>query len=246
MNKTGMASLKLQTSSRRATADESKVPSSVAVCPVTQAIAALNNNSTKVVSETKLGTTCKVVYNTEVLATLRGLFPSTKPYRFQIHTNSTVTSSGAGVVQVASPASPAVVTYLEWSALSALFDECRLLKSTLGITSASIQSNKAIPLWIAFDHITSTAVGVGFGNVQRLAESECVNSLWMTGGSGRFRKSCQIASNRLFALTSSTTSTTSDIGLNGQWDISGQDATAIGVIVVYADVMNVVEFRNRA
>jgi len=226
--------------------EESKISKQIVICPVMQAIQSLYNNSTRLVSETKLGTSVKIVFNPEVLATLRGLFPSTRTYGFQIHASATISSSGAGVVQVASPASPAVVTYSEWAALAALFDECVLLRSTLGLTSAYNTTARAIPLHIAFDHVTSTAVGAGFGNVQRLAESRVINSLLMPGGSGRWRKSISIARTRLFALTSSPTSTTSDIGMNGQWDISGQDTTANSVVVAYADVENVVQFRNRA
>jgi hypothetical protein len=230
--------------------DRSKVidglPSSVVLCPISNAIAALYNNSTKVVSESKLGSTSKIVFNTEVLATLRGLFPSTKTYRFQIHTTSAIVSSGVGLVQVANPANPAIATYSEWAALAALFDECKLISSTLGLTASGLTAAKPVPLWIGFDHITSTAVGVGFGNVQRLAESHAVHSVLMDAGSGRHRQHMKISPTRLFALTSTPISTTSDIGLNGQWDISGQDNTTFAVVVSYSDVENVVAFRNRA
>jgi len=244
MDKTPKGPIKLHVNSRRS--DDSKLIKEIALCPIMSAIQSLYNNSTKLVSETKLGTSVKIVFNPEVLTTLRGLFPSTRSYMFQIHTSSTISSSGAGVVSVASPANPAVVTYSEWAALAALFDECRLVKSSLGLTSSAFAANKAIPLHIAFDHITSTAAGVGFGNVQRLAESVVINSLFMKGGSGRFRKKALIARTRLFATTTLPTSTTSDVGLNGQWDISGQDSTTNSVVVCYGDVENVVQFRNRA
>jgi len=222
------------------------VPRSIPVCLIAKAILALMNTSVKSWDENKGVSSMTTEFDNDVLTTMRGMFPSNKTYRFQVHTNSTISSSGAGVVQVASPANPAVVTYAEWSALAALFDECKLIRSQLGLTSSSLVASKAIPLWIAFDHVTSTAVGTGFGNVQRLAGSKCINSLWMNGGGGRHIQSTSIAGTRLYASTASTTSTSSDIGLNGQWDISGQDNTTNSVVVAYGDVCNVISFRNRA
>jgi hypothetical protein len=209
------------------------------------AISALQNNSTVLVSECKTGSTKTISYNADVLAMLRGMFPSDKSYRFQIHANATITSSGAGVVQNGSPASPNVATYSEWAALAALFDECKLVKSTLGVTSSGLLT-KPIPLWIAFDRVTSTGTGVGFGNVQRLAQSKAIQSNNMDRGSARHTQRVSISPLRLFATTLLPTSTSSDIGMNGQWDISGQDSTAISTIVCYLDIENVVVFRNRA
>jgi hypothetical protein len=220
---------------------------SVKSCPIATALAALNNNSTKVVSETKLGTSTKVVFNTEVLATLRGLFPSNKTYRFQIHAYGTITSSAGGVIGTAVSSSPLVITYSEWAALSALFDECKLLTTKLGITSSALPANKAVPLWIAYDHVTSSGVAPGFGNVQRLAESKAINSLFMDGGSGRHMQSAHIAPSRLYAGTSAPiVSAGFDCGMNGQWDIVGQDTTGNSLPVGYYDIEHVVSFRNRA
>jgi hypothetical protein len=221
------------------------IPQVLAVCPIQTALLALHNNSTKVVSETKTGSITSIVFNQEVLTTLRGLFPSTKRYRFQIHANNTYSSSSGGVVQIANAASPTVSTYSEWAALSALFDECKLVSSRMGITSSGLLT-KPIPLWCAFDHVTSTGSGVGFGNVQRLAGSRAVQSNSMDRGSARHVQSVRIASSRLYATTAIPTSTSADIGMNGQWDISGQDSTVISTVVFYFDVENVVSFRNRA
>jgi hypothetical protein len=138
-----------------------------------------------------------------------------------------------------------VSTYSEWAALAALFDECKLLHSRMGITSSALLT-KAIPLWIAFDHVTSTGSGIGFGNVQRLAGSRCVQSNNMDHGSARHVQSVRIAGNRLYATTALPTSTTADIGMNGQWDVSGQDSSAASTVAFYYDVENIVSFRNRA
>jgi len=223
-----------------------ELPAPVLIDRVAVAVATLRNNSTVLVSETKSGSTKSISYNADVLAAMRGMFPSNKTYRFLIHANVTIGSTGAGVVQVAFTSNPSVLTYSEWSALSALFDECRLRSSQVGVTSAAIVANKAVPLFLAYDHVTSTGTGVGFGNVQRLAGSVVFNSLFMNGGSGRHTQSTKIASSRAYSPTATPTSTVVDSGMNGQWDLSGQDTTANSVTVGYADVSNVVEFRNRA
>jgi hypothetical protein len=212
---------------------------------VSMAVSALKNNSTTLISECKTGSLKTISYNADVLATLRGLFKSDKTYRFQIHANNTYSSSVGGVVQIGFAANPGVTTFSEWTALAALFDECKLQRSTLGITSSGLLT-KPIPLWIAFDHVTTTGSGVGFGNVQRLAGSQAVQSNNMNGGSARHVQSANISGIRAFGPTSVPTSTAVDVGMNGQWDISGQDSTAISTVVFYADMMNVVVFRNRA
>jgi hypothetical protein len=212
---------------------------------VLMAISALNNNSTVLVSECKNGSTKTISYNADVLATLRGMFPSDKTYLFQIHTTGTLISSGAGVVATAYSASPSVATYSEWAALAALFDECKLVKSKLGVTSSALLT-KAIPLWIAFDRVNSSSAAPGFGNVQRLAQSKCIQSNAMNGGSARHMQSISISPLRVYAPTSAPSSSVVDLGCNGQWDIVGQDSTAISTIAAYIDIENVVRFRNRA
>jgi hypothetical protein len=219
--------------------------SSVSDHRVLMAVAALKNNSTTLISECKTGSVKTISFNADVLATLRSLFPSDKTYRFQIHANNTYSSSVGGVVQIGFAANPGVTTFSEWTALAALFDECKLQRSKLGITSSGLLT-KPIPLWIAFDHITTTGSGVGFGNVQRLAGSSAVQSNNMNGGSARHTQSASVSPSRAFGPTSIPISTSVDVGLNGQWDISGQDSTAVSTVVFYADMMNVVVFRNRA
>jgi hypothetical protein len=209
------------------------------------AVAALKNNSTTLISECKTGSLKTISYNADVLAVMRSLFKSDKTYRFQLHANNTFSSSGGGVVQIGFASNPGVTTFSEWTALAALFDECKLQRSTLGITSSGLLT-KPIPLWIAYDHSTSTGSGVGFGNVQRLAESKAVQSNNMNGGSARHVQSANISGTRVYGPTSGPTSAAVDVGLNGQWDISGQDSTAVSTVVFYADISNIVSFRNRA
>jgi hypothetical protein len=224
----------------------SSIPPFVVESRVAQALASLHANSTKVVSETKNGMSTQIIFNPEVLATLRGMFPASRTYAFQIHAYGLLQSTGAGVIQLAYAVNPGVLSYSEWSALSALFDECRLKRTTVGLTSASLPANKAVPLWISFDHTTSTGVGIGYGNVQRLARSRCINSLYMEGGGGRHLQTTSVNPMRAWSPTATPTSTIVDTGLNGQWDVSAQDTTGNNLPVAYYDLENVVSFRNRA
>jgi hypothetical protein len=218
---------------------------------VVKAVAALMNNSTVLVSESKSGSTKTISFNVDVLTTLRGLFPSNMTYLFQVHQNGTVASTSGGVVATSVPINNTTgPTISEWAALAALFDECKAIKTTLGFTGTTLgapwPSNATIPLWIAFDHINSSSSAPGFGNVQRLAQSRCISNSQGDRGSGRHRQTAKIASSRAFAATAATTSTNIDVGLNGEWYLVGQNSTAVSSSVGNFDVCTVISFRNRA
>jgi hypothetical protein len=183
------------------------------------------------------------------LAAFRGLFRSDKGYKFQVHQNGTMTSSGAGVLAVSVPTNNTTgPTISEWAALAALFDECKLMHTQLGITTGFGPGTSAIPVacCIAFDHANSSSSAPGFGNVQRLAESRFVALQYLDGGSGRHVQSARVSRSRLFGLTAAPTSTSSDVGMNGEWYVSSQDTTTVSTKLGWFDVESVVLFRNRA
>jgi hypothetical protein len=218
---------------------------------IAQALRSLMNNSVTTVLETKTGSSKAISFNLEVLAVMRGLFRSDLGYRFQVHQSGTASTTAVGVLAVSVPINNTTgPTIAEWAALAALFDEVKAVKTRLGITSAYSTlppvTTKNIPYAIAFDHVNSSASAPGFGNVQRLAESKFVNATWMDAGSGRHIQTARISPTRLFGITSAPTSTSSDIGLNGEWYVVGQDTGNNSNLQFYFDVESVFLFRNRA
>jgi len=70
-------------------------------------------------------------FDTEVLTAMRGMFAPGKEYRFDMFAFTSVGSNSSGQIIQAIAISPGVASYAEWPALSALFDEVKLLKSRI-------------------------------------------------------------------------------------------------------------------
>lgn len=106
-----------------------------------------------------------------------------RQYRFTIVSNSALSSTGAGSFNVFQPISPNIVTYAEWSSLAALFDEVRLIQSTLylrpciGDNGQSLQTATSgtnlilTDIWGGTDCNNLSTAPSGFAAVLRLSDS---------------------------------------------------------------------------
>jgi len=141
------------------------------------ACSALNNNALRI-TETKGSDSCvKVSYPPELLKGLRGLFPAGRSYSFQVHASQTLGTDGAGSAKGAVEWSPAISSYAEWTALAALFDECKIRSSRLDISTAlGPASAVLIPQW-AFAPEFGPVSASSYVGVQRLAESRFLNPI---------------------------------------------------------------------
>lgn len=185
-------------------------------------------------------------YPPELLQALRGMFGAGRIYAFQLSVSSTQAASGGGVVGGYLGWDGAF--YSEWSALSALFDECRLRSSQLTWSTSYGPTSSAIICQIALaPNFRLTGTVQTFTPIVRLAESiEFTIDKPGRYGESTLRRKCRVPRGRLWAYTSSTTSSTLDCGMNGQWSFASNIVTTPSINICFTVMKNVVQFRCRA
>jgi len=185
-------------------------------------------------------------YPPELLQALRGMFGAGRVYSFQLTASSTQAASGGGVIS--GYFSWDSGNYSEWSALSALFDECRLRSSRLLWSTSYGPTSSAIIVQIALaPNFRLSGTSQTFTPVIRLAEStEFTIDKPGRYGESTLRKSVRMPRGRLWAFTTSTTSSTLDCGLNGQWSFASNIVTTPSINIAFLVQKNVVQFRCRA
>jgi hypothetical protein len=97
-------------------------------CPIRRASAMLLNNVVSYGDEKS-----PPVFDPKVLETIHGIgmFPPGKVYKFDMFANTSIGTAAVGIILQSLSISPAVVSYAEWATLSALFDECKLVRAQL-------------------------------------------------------------------------------------------------------------------
>jgi len=204
-------------------------------------------NSQIVRTETKgLTSDVQVSYPVELLAAFRSLFGAGRGYDFQLHLSGTQASTGGGVVQ--GYHATTLSAFAEGSALAALFDECRSLRSMLTWTTAFGQTSSAIAVQIAlaFDMI-STGATTTFTPILRLAGStEFAIGVPGRGGSYTGHHSRSITRGRLYGMTASPYSSTADVGMNGAWVWASNIVTTVSINYAFTTLRAIVRFRCRA
>jgi len=107
---------------------------------------------------------CKL--SDEILRTARGLFSSTKSYRFRLHTAANISSDSSGNLKGAVSCDPATSSFSEWSTLILLFDEAKMVgtkfdwvafMSSSGVNEAANATTSTTPHYSA-----GSAVAFGF------------------------------------------------------------------------------------
>jgi len=191
-----------------------------------------------------------VLYPPELLKGMRGMFPASKIYSFEIHASNVLATVGGGVFTNGDSMSwnPGTVTYGEWSALAALFDEVVLQKATVYINSAFGPTSSAIVFQavIAPDLDNSSGSTPAYATVQRLSESEYLHPYEMGVKPGIFIKVHKVK-NRPYALTSAPTGASgTPSGLLGGWKIASNIVGTPSINYMFAAMKNVVRLRNRA
>lgn len=229
------------------TADDTAITKSPSF-GVQMAINALRNSQV-VVTEEK-GARCEVrtSYPSELLLAFRAMFGAGKVYRFMLHSSNTLASSAGGVVGANFAWSPALSSFGEWTALAALFDEVRLNSSHLTWTTAFGPTSTAIIAQISLaPDFVNNGVTSTFTPITRLAQSiEFSIDKPGPAGASTLHRSARVPRGRLWAMTASTTSTTSDIGCNGQWSWASNIVTTVSINYAFIVVRNIVSLRCRA
>lgn len=147
----------------------SKVPSTDLV---EMSVRCLLNNPVR--SASARGVLSPETYPPELVAALRAGFPAGKVYSFEMHFNATLATDSGGTLQKVVSWDPSVSSFLEWSALSTLFDECLFGGSCLELVSAFGPSSSAIVSMVAVapDPMNTATT---FPTVQRLSASRVMH-----------------------------------------------------------------------
>jgi hypothetical protein len=171
------------------------------------------------------------------------MFPSTREYEFQMHQVLTVQSS-AGLATLGFVAiSPSVASYGEWSALSALFDECKGVSSSINWCPVTAQ---AIPMMLALDEQNLSTDPSSFLSVYRLAGSKNWVHQYGDKGNGRHFQSHKFTT-RLWCDTAVPYSTSPIGGLIGCWVYANGTTFSTGSVpVAVVSSITVAKFRSRA
>jgi hypothetical protein len=216
---------------------------------VTSAVNMLQNNAvltTEVKGERSL---TSVSYPRELVQAARGLFKAGKQYSFEIHASSNLASNGAGSLNQTISWSPSTTTFAEWSALAALFDEVKLSKAHIDITSAFGPTSTAIivQMIVAPDATTISGSTPSYTVVQRIAESEVFHCYQMARATpGRFEKTFRVPS-RDWATTAAPAGASGMIaGCLGHWAFASNIAGTVSINYIFVALRHLVHLRLRA
>jgi len=247
---------KVKSTPRAVTGRSKPSPSTSISFQLLDAVNALRNNECvrsieyKDPMDGKLKMEKDVTYPPELIKGMRGMFPASKTYSFEIHASTTNGTSGGGVFNTTIPWNPASFTYAEWSALSALFDEVVLCRSQIDITSAFGPTSTAIIFQICIAPDVSGSAGgtPSFTTTQRIAESEFFHCYLMAKKPGVFTKVKKgINKTRPYALTSTPGGASgTPSGCLGAWCLSSNIVGTPTTNYIFSCVKNVVRLRNRA
>jgi len=214
---------------------------------VSLAVAALCNNEW--LREEKDGVTLTEQYPKEILALAKGMFRSGRVYKFQLHFQTPFAASVAGATAGDLPWSPAITSYPEWSALSALFDEVKIINSTIMWTSTlgwGLVSSIPVQFALAPDNTSNNTIPTGFTAVQRLAESHIFQSNVPQASGGATLKKKHKVPRREWATTLTPAVLSPPAGCVGQWSWGGSNAGTNSFIYAQIAMTNVFAFRSRA
>jgi hypothetical protein len=218
-------------------------PTSLSLDLVTSALTMLNNNALRI-SETKgTATEVRVIYPPEILAGVRGLFPAGRSYSFQMHAFGTFATVGGGVFSGTVDWSPSVTTFAEWTALAALFDEVKLVRSNLHLTSAFGPTSTAIIFQMVIAPEFGPSLAAAYTSVQRLAQSSYHHPVL----DFKTKKISAKIPSRDWATTGTPAGTSGMIaGCLGRWVYASNIVGTASIAYYFHGLDNIVRFRMRA
>jgi hypothetical protein len=208
------------------------------------AIAALDHSKTVSVLETKEGSSRKVVYDPMVLKTMKAMFPSGKEYKFRLAaTVIPYPTDGAGNLLATVSFSPGVASFPEWSQLSVLFDEVKLLEARVTfVGGASGLKNVGLVFGYNPNNISTTPASATA--VTNLADSRLVSSYSTTPV--LLVEHVVIPRERAWAETTVPAVASPPAGCVGTVDISNAGAAgAVSSTYIYGFTEIAVLLRNR-
>lgn len=196
------------------------------------------------------------VFDPEVLKVVRGMFPAGKTYRFDMVSNTTIATVGSGVLNQAITLSPAVASYAEWPALSALFDEVQLLHADIqlmpqvgdngqNLNSGTVSNSIVSAVALGCDYENLVTAPASYAAVLRLAKSAQV-ARTIGDRSGVTEMRFRPSGDRPFARTVNPATQDPPTGCVGSYSIATASALSASTTYYYVTVRAVVTLRNRS
>jgi hypothetical protein len=203
---------------------------------LSKAVDMLRNNETRLTTEVKgSGMKTSISYPAELIGALRGMFPASKTYQFELHNIESQTTTAGGGFAGAIALSPSVTSYGEWTALAALFDEVKAVSSKIHFVGTTLANSLPSPIMLAIDEQNLNTPPATYLTVARLAESQSFHSLDCDFGSGRHSQKRVLAS-RAWCNTATPYSQSPVGGCIGAW------VFANGIIMTPSTTYFVVDF----
>jgi len=226
--------------------------SSIGTPPVERALALLQ--STSFLDEKKAQ-----IFDADVVAAMRGLFPAGKAYSFDMFASTQVGTGASAFVNQALAISPAVVTYSEWASLASLFDEVRLMKAQVlfipmvgsdgqNLSSATAAKTLMSAFICGANHDNISTSPASYAAVGRLAKSanvvRCIGDT--SGQSSVFH--LKALSGLGWARTVTPAVQDPPAGILGSFDLASDTTSSLSVTTVYYKnvLRTTVWLRNRA
>lgn len=206
-----------------------------------QSISALQN--TAVYSESADGKSAPVrTYDTTLIGVLRGMLGPSK-YRFRLSLIGGITS---GTATIATNIPTALSQYAEYSAMTALFDECKMHKVTMQLALNDVSSQ--ITVVLGFEPVVTTVTPTG-AIVARLPGAELFSTY--DPQSMPMRPVSHVAKGRVYGLTLDEGVSAPRIcsGLNGTYRIcqtSSSKAVTNSLTYFVFNMVCIADFRSRA
>lgn len=227
------------------------IPSKMRVDPIETLVTGLMNHMIIKTVESKDGSiVTRSIPDAKILearALMRSFFPAGKTYRFRLTSTFAPGTNGAGALVGFQSFSPAVTTYNEWSAVSALFDEVRGLKNQLTLISSFGPTSTAIvaPISIAPDYSLINTTPSSAVAVNRLAESVVLPCGQMTTGKG-IRLLATMPSELEWCQIATPATVSPYAGCVGQWSFYASTTLTASIVYYYAYMDFLVQLRCRA
>jgi hypothetical protein len=205
--------------------------------------------------ERKEGDRIMLLYDPEVLAMARGLFPPGKEYQFDLVATTTLGTTAGGVLNQTIAFSPAVTTYNEYASLAALFDEVVLRRAALQFLP-TVGSNGTVLTAAGGAQVIINGVACGYNSdnistspasyaaVVRLAKSANI-ARCIADHSGVTTMKVVIVRNRPWASTSTPAVASPPAGCVGTFDVANAINMSNSTTYYVATLRSTMRFRMR-
>jgi hypothetical protein len=215
--------------------------------PLSESIQLLTKNEEEKIDrksqclEKSLNNIVAIYAEPSLIKTIRSFYRPGATYEFKMNKASTITTSAAGALQLASVVYPSTMS--EYSPLSAIFDECRLLSTRISWSGFSNGTSPLpVPMAVSFDP-SNVSTAPTYGLAISIPGVKVCN-IFQTAG---FMKNSwkKVGEKRPWSLISASGTGTDPVGgVIGTWYFSTAANTTFSVPAITYNTEAIYEFRN--